>query len=87
MDVETLEGKQEIEVPPGSQFGDTVIIPGMGVPHLKGVGRGDLIVQLRVVIPKKLNKEQKELLQKFAETGGEHVGSGHTGFLGKLFGD
>ena len=88
VEVETLDGKETVDVPPGSQFGDKITLPGLGVPHLKGVGRGDFHVQLDVCVPKKLNKEQKELLKKFAEVSGEETGDGgHSSFFRKLFGD
>src|SRR5690606_29316749 len=67
LQVPTLEEEQTIDVPAGTQFGHQITIPGAGVPHIRGVGRGDLHVILKVVTPKKLNKEQKELLKRFAE--------------------
>ncbi len=81
MRVQTLDGEREIHVPPGSQFGQRIVIPSLGVPRLKGVGRGDLIVELRVVVPKKLSNEQKQLLQKFAELSKEDVKEEKTGFF------
>lgn len=82
--VQTLENEKTITVPAGTQFGHRITIAGAGVPNLKGMGRGDLHVELHVVIPKKLTKEQKELLQKFAEISGDGAG-GSGGFFGKLF--
>jgi molecular chaperone DnaJ len=84
--IETLDGEQTVDVPAGAQYGHEILIPGAGVPSVRGVGRGDLHVLLKVVVPKKLNKEQKELLKKFAEISGEHAGHGSS-FLGKIFGD
>ena len=55
------------------------------MPHLKGVGRGDLHVELRVVVPKKLSKEQRELLQKYAEISKEDTTVGSSGFFHKIF--
>lgn len=79
--VSTLEEDKEITIPPGSQWGHRVVLAGLGVPRLKGVGRGDLIVELRVTVPKKLSSEQKELLKKFAEISNETVGSGKSGLF------
>lgn len=83
------QGNQiEVEVQPGSQFGQRITVPGEGIPRLKGIGRGDLIIELQVEIPTKLSKEQRELLSKFAEISGEKAHSaGGSGFFGKLFGE
>lgn len=68
VEVPTVHGKKKVEVKPGTQPGDTFRLKGEGVPNLRGRGRGDMEVRAQVVIPKKLNKEQKDLLKKFAET-------------------
>jgi molecular chaperone DnaJ len=82
------KGVQTVEVPAGVQHGHRLAIPNAGVPHLKGVGRGDLIVEFEVVVPKKLSKEQRELLEKFADVSGEEVGGAHGGsFFQKIFGE
>lgn len=77
----------EVDVPPGTQHGHRLVISGEGIPKLRGIGRGDLSVELRVEIPTKLSKEQKEILYKFAEVSGENVAAGGSGFFSKLFGD
>ncbi len=64
--IETLDGKQEVEIKEGTQSGSTVILRGLGVTKLRGSGRGDLIVHIQVLTPTKLNKEQSELLKKIA---------------------
>jgi molecular chaperone DnaJ len=64
--IETLDGKQEVEIKEGTQSGSTVILRGLGVTKLRGSGRGDLIVHIQVLTPTKLNKEQSELLRKVA---------------------
>jgi len=85
IEVPTLEGKEELIIPPGTQHGHRVTISGQGVPHLKGVGRGDLIVEISVRVPEKMTKEQREALEKFAELSGEEVHHGGNGFFSKLF--
>lgn len=86
--VPTLEGeKSDITVPPGVQHGHRVTVAGGGIPRLKGVGRGDLYVELGVKIPTKLNKEQKDLLLKFAEASGDTTQGKEGGFFHKLFGE
>ena len=59
-------------------------LAGAGVPHLKGIGRGDMHVQLELAVPKKLSKEQRDLLEKFAAISGEETG-GSGGFFHKIF--
>lgn len=71
--IPTLEGETTIDVPAGAQYGHQITLSNLGVPHLRGVGRGDFIIRLDIVIPKKLTKEQRELLQKFADISGEQV--------------
>ena len=60
--VPTLEGEHTLKVPDGTQSGTTFRIKNQGVPVLNGHGKGDLFVEVRVQIPTKLNKRQRELL-------------------------
>jgi molecular chaperone DnaJ len=60
--VPTLEGETELDVPPGTQPGEAFRLAGLGVPHLRGRGRGDLIAVVRVEVPRRLTKRQKRLL-------------------------
>lgn len=85
-EVPTLEQPSSIKIPTGSQHGDRILIPSAGIPKLRGVGRGDLFVELQIEVPKKLSKEQKELLQKFAEISGDKVEkSSGSGFFQRIF--
>jgi molecular chaperone DnaJ len=68
--VPTLEGEVEVVLPPGTQTGDDLVLRGKGVPHLRGVGRGDQVVRVTVVTPETLTDEQRELLERLAETMG-----------------
>jgi molecular chaperone DnaJ len=68
VEIETLEGAASIKVPEGTQSGKTFKLKGKGVPHLNAHGKGDLIVEIRVQTPSKLNKQQKELLRQLGET-------------------
>ncbi len=86
--IPTLDDERTIDVPPGAQHGQRITLRGSGVPHIKGIGRGDLHVELEVVVPKRLSKEQRELLQKYAEIAGEdNLGSGSGGFFQRMFGE
>lgn len=69
VEVPTLKGEPvAIEVPSGTQPGHVFSIAGEGVPHLRGNGRGDLLVRTHVVTPKKLTADQRELLQQLADS-------------------
>ncbi|ACX51756.1 chaperone protein DnaJ [Ammonifex degensii KC4] len=65
------EGKVRLRIPPGTQPGELLKVKGKGVPT--PYGRGDLWVQVRLVVPTKLTERQKELLQEFARLSGEEV--------------
>lgn len=65
--VETVDGQVQLTVPSGTQSGRLIRLSGKGVPRLDGKGRGDGIVEIVVKIPEKLTKEQRELLEQFAE--------------------
>ena len=66
--VPTINGRDEVHVPAGTQPGVRVKIRGQGMPHVNGRGHGDLHVIARVAVPKKLSKEQKHLLDELART-------------------
>ncbi len=68
VEVPTLEGIEELDVPAGTQPGDTIQIRNRGLPRLGRSGRGDLYVRIVVEIPRKLNKRQKQLLEEFRQT-------------------
>lgn len=81
IDVPTLEGKEKLKIPEGTQPGTVFRIRGKGIPHLNGFGRGDQHVRIKVMIPGKLSEKQKELLREFARLdNGESVqGKGQAG--------
>ncbi len=57
-----------LKVPPGTQSGQFFRLKGQGIPHLRGGGRGDEIVEVKVVTPKSLTQEQKKLFEKLGES-------------------
>ncbi|WP_311171647.1 molecular chaperone DnaJ [Halobellus ordinarius] len=73
VEVPTVDGSADLDIPAGTQSGEEFRIRGEGMPHLRGRGHGDLYVQMQVVTPDDLNEEQKEALEAFAEAGGEDV--------------
>ncbi len=69
--VATLEGIEDYTIPEGTQNGTKFKIKHMGVPYLRGVGRGDLIFTVNIQVPTKLTEEQKQMLLNFAIESGE----------------
>jgi molecular chaperone DnaJ len=83
VDVETLEEPRQVAVAAGTQTGTVVRFRGLGVPHLRGRGRGDLYVHLAVDTPTDLTARQRELLAELAAERGEEV-HGHDGVLSRI---
>jgi DnaJ-class molecular chaperone len=65
IEVETIDGKIKIRIPNGTQPGTLIRLAGRGVKHVQGSSRGNHYVKIKVTVPKKLSKEQKDLLEKF----------------------
>lgn len=63
--ISTFDGEKELEIPAGTQYGQTVVMPGLGL-HKSEKERGDMVVHIQIEIPTGLSGEQKELLKKFA---------------------
>jgi molecular chaperone DnaJ len=66
--IPTLEGDETFSLPDGTESGTSFRIRGRGMPDVSGRGRGDLIVTVKVMTPKKLTREQKKLLEQLAGT-------------------
>ena len=80
--IPTIEGDEEIEVRPGTQPGTEIRLRGRGVPQLRRPSvRGDLHVLVDVVVPTKLNKRQRELLEDLAEEFHETVNTNGSGSI------
>jgi molecular chaperone DnaJ len=72
--VPTVEGDEDLDIRPGTQPGTELRLRGKGVPHLRRPGtRGDLHVIVRVNVPTKLNKRQRQLVEELAAESGETV--------------
>ena len=68
IEIPTIDGgKAKIKIPAGTQTGKQFRLKGKGMPYMRGNDFGDLYVQVNTEIPISLNKEQKELLEKFRE--------------------
>lgn len=70
IEVPTVDGKVKLKIPAGTQTGTFFRLRGKGVPYLRGNGRGDQHVQVKVVTPQDLTEQQKELLREFANISG-----------------
>jgi len=84
IDVPTLSGKRQLNIPAGTQYGSTFRIKGQGLPDIRTRRTGDQLVQVIIEIPNKLNSRQKELLKEFAGTENKSVFPKSQGFLEKL---
>tara|TARA_Y100001958_G_scaffold156005_1_gene147749 strand:- start:574 stop:1698 length:1125 start_codon:yes stop_codon:yes gene_type:complete len=68
IEIPTIDGgKAKIKIPAGTQSGKQFRLKGKGMPYMRGSGNGDLYIQVNTEVPISLNKEQKELLEKFRD--------------------
>jgi molecular chaperone DnaJ len=67
--VPTLEGERPLQIQAGTQPGSTYRMRGQGMPAVRGGARGDHLVTVHVIVPSKLNKRERELLEEFARAG------------------
>ncbi len=85
IEVPSVDGKEKLVIPPGTQSGTAFRLKGKGVPHLRKTGRGDEIVVVNVQIPQSLTPEQRKLFTELARTlGREVVPQQEKGFFEKL---
>jgi molecular chaperone DnaJ len=82
--IDTLDGPEELVVPPGTQPGHVFRLKGRGVGSLRGRGRGNLLVRIDVEVPERLKPEEAELLRRLAELRGEDVAPADEGFFSRL---
>ncbi len=68
IEIPTIDGgKAKIKIPAGTQSGKQFRLKGKGMPYMRGSGNGDLYIQVNTEVPISLNREQKDLLEKFRE--------------------
>jgi molecular chaperone DnaJ len=78
------DGEIELEIPAGTQPHEVLIVRGQGMPALRGRRTGNLRVVVNVVVPKHLSREQRELLERVADSLTEHNLRTEEGVFGKL---
>lgn len=84
IEVPTLDGRVKLTVPEGTQTGTVFRLKDKGIPYLRGNGRGDQHVKVKVVTPKKITERQRELLMEFARAGGEDINHEQKSFFKKF---
>lgn len=84
LEVPTIHGVKELKIPKSTQTGQRFTLENEGVDHLRGGGRGEMIVEIRVATPVKLSKRQKELLREFGVLEEKKQKSDEEGLLKKL---
>ena len=84
LEVPTLQGRSELEIPGGTQSGAVFRLGGKGLPDPRRRGLGDLLVQVVIEVPKKLSREEQTLLRELAELEHKHVAPERKGWFDKL---
>ena len=70
VEVPTPEGAVSLKVPSGTEDGKLLRIKGRGAPRLKGDGKGDVLARVKIEVPKRMNKKQRELLEQLQKVTG-----------------
>jgi molecular chaperone DnaJ len=82
--IPTLDGEEELELPPGTQPGEIVVLHGRGMPVLHRRGRGDQRILVNVLVPRRLTDQQRRLLREFEEHADERTYGKSEGLFDKL---
>ena len=84
IEIPTLDGEEELELPPGTQPGEIVVLRGRGMPVLQRSRRGDQRILVNVLVPRRLSEEQRRLLREFDEHADERTYGKPEGLFDKL---
>lgn len=84
IEIPSLEGRESIDIPAGTQSGDMFRLRGRGMPDVRGRGRGDLVVQVHIEVPKDLSAEHRQLLHELARVENSRVSPKRSSFFERL---
>jgi molecular chaperone DnaJ len=84
VEVPTLDGPVDLDIPAGVQPHETLLVRGAGMPALRGRRRGNLRVLVNVIVPRRLDRDQRELYERLAESMTEHNLRSDEGVFGKI---
>ncbi|MEO6846946.1 MAG: molecular chaperone DnaJ [Chthoniobacterales bacterium] len=84
IEVPTLKGPAKLKIPAGTQGGAVFKLKGSGMPALQSTSRGDLLTSVQVEVPSRLNAEQRQKLEEFAELCGAHNSPLHKSFYDRV---
>ncbi|MCC7351734.1 MAG: molecular chaperone DnaJ [Phycisphaerales bacterium] len=84
IEVPTLKGSEDLDVPAGTQHGEVFKLKGKGLPDIRSYRNGDELVQVMIEVPKKLTERQRQLLKEFADMEDVAVMPQRKGFMDKL---
>ena len=84
VEVPTLSGPIKYRIPEGTQPGTEFRIKGAGIQQLRGTAKGDLLLRVKVEVPRKLNAKQKELLKQFEDTTGDREYENRKSFMDRV---
>ncbi|MFW6178238.1 MAG: molecular chaperone DnaJ [Desulfohalobiaceae bacterium] len=87
IEVPTLDEPIPMDIPKGTQSGQSFKLKGLGVPNLGSTNKGNLVVQVKVLTPTRLSKRQEELLQEFAQLEEEKPSNRFKDFFKRAMGD
>jgi molecular chaperone DnaJ len=84
LEVPTLQGRDEVEIPPGTQSGEVFRMTGCGMPDPRRRGLGDLLVQVSIEVPKKISDDEESLLRDLANLENKNVAPHRKSFFERL---
>ncbi len=84
IEIPLLKGRHQLVVPPGTQPGEVIRIRGAGVPDPRGHRKGDLLVNIQLEVPRKLNAKHEKVLRELAELEHANVSAHRKSFLEKI---
>ena len=84
VEIPTLSGPVKYRIPEGTQPGTEFRIKGAGIQQLRGSGKGDLVLRIKVEVPKRLNNKQKDLLREFDATTSDREYDSRKSFMDRV---